>query len=415
MNKVETIKLDNGLTIYLYEDKRRHSTFFDFVTLFGGMDKDFILNKNEYHMHDGIAHILEHYICECSDAGNFLDELGKRQMNTNASTSCDMTSYYFDAVEDITYGINTILKGIYNVKFTSDKLDKLKNPIIQEIRGKMDNKFYHSNIMTINNLFNNMDFRTIGGTVEEVQNTTIEEVKACYNAFYQPSNQMIFIAGNFDKKEVLDTINDFYNNLELRDNSFEKIKITEEISIKKDRDTLYFNTPMNYDEISFKIDCSNKSPEEILDLSFYLSTFFNQYFGNVSPLYKDLVDNKTISSHINVFHNFYDDILVISIGSYNNDTDYFINHVLDKINKLDSFNEEVFELDKNSCTVRLILRDDSLMGTIMPFIENVVSIKYPYLDEVSDMDRLSYNDFIKVISEFDFSNYTITSIKNKEN
>ena len=128
-----------------------------------------------------------------------------------------------------------------------------------------------------------------------------------------------------------------------------------------------------------------------------------------------MVDNKVISSHINVFHNFYNDILVISIGAYNNDTDYFINHVLDKINNLDSFNEEIFELDKNSCTVRLILRDDSLIGTIMPFIENVVSIKYPYLDEVKDMDRLKYNEFIQIISDFDFSNYTITSIKNKEN
>lgn len=415
MNKVETIKLDNGLTIYLYEDKRRHFTFFDFVTLFGGMDKDFVLNNHEYHMHDGIAHILEHYICECSDAGNFLDELGKRQMNTNASTSSDMTSYYFDAAEDIIYGIKTILNGIYNVKFIKEKLEKLKNPIIQEIRGKMDNKFYHSNIMTINNLFNNMKFRTVGGTVDEVKNTTIEEVKSCYDAFYQPSNQIIFIAGNFDRKEVLNTINDFYNNLKLKNNSFEKIKINEDVSINKNNDTLYFNTPMNYDEISFKIDCSNKSPEEILDLCFYLSTFFNQYFGNVSPLYKDLVDNKVISSHINVFHNFYNDILVISIGAYNNDTDYFINHVLDKINNLDSFNEEIFELDKNSCTVRLILRDDSLIGTIMPFIENVVSIKYPYLDDVKDMDRLKYNEFIKIISDFDFSNYTITSIKNKEN
>ena len=42
MSNIETIKLDNGLTIYLYSDKRRHSTLFQHVTLFGGKTKDFI-------------------------------------------------------------------------------------------------------------------------------------------------------------------------------------------------------------------------------------------------------------------------------------------------------------------------------------------------------------------------------------
>ena len=28
MNKIETLTLPNGLTIYLYEDKRKHTTIF---------------------------------------------------------------------------------------------------------------------------------------------------------------------------------------------------------------------------------------------------------------------------------------------------------------------------------------------------------------------------------------------------
>ena len=72
MNKLDVEKLDNGLTIYLYKDDRRHSTLFQFVTLFGGFNKDFIYNNNEYHIQDGVAHILEHYIVECNNNGNFL-------------------------------------------------------------------------------------------------------------------------------------------------------------------------------------------------------------------------------------------------------------------------------------------------------------------------------------------------------
>ena len=67
MSKIDTIKLDNGLTIYLYEDKRRHSTFFDLVTLFGGLDKDFILNGKEYHcihINSALECVLFHHACD---------------------------------------------------------------------------------------------------------------------------------------------------------------------------------------------------------------------------------------------------------------------------------------------------------------------------------------------------------------
>ena len=64
MNNIDTVKLDNGLTIYFYVDKRRHSTFFQHITLFGGKTKDFIYDGDEYHLQDGIAHILEHYVVD---------------------------------------------------------------------------------------------------------------------------------------------------------------------------------------------------------------------------------------------------------------------------------------------------------------------------------------------------------------
>lgn len=79
MSNFDTITLDNGLKIYLYCDTRKHSIFFDFITFCGGMSKDFITNGNEVHLPDGLAHILEHYIVECNDDGNFLKFLGENK------------------------------------------------------------------------------------------------------------------------------------------------------------------------------------------------------------------------------------------------------------------------------------------------------------------------------------------------
>ena len=77
-------------------------------------------------------------------------------------------------------------------------------------------------------------------------------------------------------------------------------------------------------------------------------------------------------------------------------------------------NLEGNHLDKNTSIIDYILRDDSVMSTIMPFIDNVVSLKYPYMDDIKDLEHLKFDDFKKAIKQIDFSNYSITIIKDKE-
>ncbi len=413
MNKLETLDLDNGLKIYLYNDSRRHSTFFQLTTLFGGITKEFIVDGVKYHFQDGVAHILEHYVVECNKVGNFLKELGKKQMNTNASTHYNMTNFYFETVENVNFGIKTLLSGIYNVDFKEEKLEKLKNPIYQEIRGRKDNKFYHSNIMTLNSLFNDIKFRNIGGTIEEVEATTIQDIKVCYDAFYQPSNQFIVVAGNFSRDEVIKEIKDFYDNLNIEKRNVELITNSEKLEVYKKEDILYFPTPLDYAEISFKIDVGNLSPKERLDLDFYLGCFYNHFFGITSSLHKEFIDKKIITTGIGCNDNRIDNYLIISIGAYTHDVSYFKEKVIEIIKNMDCFDEEKFELDKKSAILRIILRDENVMKMVMPFIDNVVNFDYPYLDNVKDLSELDFDDYVQCIKNLDFSNYTTTIIREK--
>ena len=54
------------------------------------------------------------------------------------------------------------------------------------------------------------------------------------------------------------------------------------------------------------------------------------------------------------------------------------------------------------------------MSMIMPFVNNVVQFDYPYLDEVKDIENLSFSEYVKMIRAIDFSHYTIVTIKEKE-
>ena len=47
---IETVSIKNGPMLYLYEDSKRHSVFFEIVTKFGGITKDFISDGKEYHL-----------------------------------------------------------------------------------------------------------------------------------------------------------------------------------------------------------------------------------------------------------------------------------------------------------------------------------------------------------------------------
>lgn len=414
MNKFEQVILDNGLVVYFYVDKRRHSTFFQHITKFGGLTKDFICDGKEYHLQDGIAHILEHYIVEENKYGNFLKLLGEKQMVTNASTHYDMTRFYFDTVENVDYGITTLLNGIYAPLFSEERLEKMKGPIYQEIRGKSDNKFYSATLKTYEALFHKYKFRSIGGTLDDVKNTTLDELRLCYETFYQPSNQFIVVGGNFDKDHVLELIKDFYNKLELKKHDFEILKLEEEKYAVSDYSELEFPTGQEFLEVTYKINLDKYSIEEQLKLDFYFTYFFKMFFSLASPLYNKLVKNKIITNGIGCNLTKLNNYLLISIGSYSDDIKQLEKEIKSTMKKLEDFDEEKFDLDKKQTIIDIVLREDNIGSMVMPFVNNIVIYDYHYPDTKEQIMGYTYEDFIKTMKDVDFSNSTVTVIKNKE-
>lgn len=414
MTKIKNITLDNGLKIYFYNDKKRHTTFFQHITLFGGRTKHFTVDGVQYNIQDGVAHILEHYVVEENSCGNFLKLLGEKQMVTNASTYYDMTKFYFEAIEDLEYGITTLLNGIYSPVFNEERLEKIKKPILQEVRGKSESKFYHSNQETFKNIFKNIDVRSIGGSLEDISKTTLDDVITCYEAFYQPSNQFIVVAGNFDEDKVFNIINDFYKKLDFKKKEVKVIDDNEVDEVNNKYGVVEFPTSEDYLEVNFKINLKKFTIKERLKLDFYISYFLNMFYGPTSKLYNSLVKDKIITTSIQCNDFTFDNYLILSIGSYSSDTKKLEEMIVDTAKNLDNFNEELFELDKKDSILKMILRSENLYNTIIPFVDNIVYFNYPHPDEVSDLNEFNFKDFVEMIKSLDFSNYTVTSIKNKK-
>ena len=106
--------------------------------------------------------------------------------------------------------------------------------------------------------------------------------------------------------------------------------------------------------------------------------------------------------------------IIINVSAYTYDVKLFKKSILDKIKSLDDFREDLFDLEKKNAIITLILREDSIISTIIPFLDNLVNYNYPYLDTISDIEKLKYNDYVETVKNMDFSNYTVTTIIDKE-
>lgn len=413
MKNLERVKLDNGLEIYLYNDPRKHSTFVNLVTKLGSQTKDFLVDGKEYHLEDGIAHLLEHYVVEASETGNYVELLGKEHMITNANTDLNRTSYFFATSVNLLKGLKIFLNCCYSTKFTQEKLDEVKKAIYEEIRAENDGKFFHFHTKKWDGLFHNITYRSGLGTLEYIKSVDINTLKDVHNAFYQPKNQLLIIAGNFNKRNILKEIKSFYKNLEIKTHNTQIIKVKEPEEVKKKTGTVKVNTAQDYGNVCFKINISKLNDLERYKLDFYLHYFLRLKFGITSSLYKELVEKKIITYSLDYSDITINDYLLVSIGCYSNYPKKLTDAILKEINNNISIEKEEFELLNIHTRTRISMRPEHITLMADTLLDNILEFNYCNFDTVEMIDKFSFEEYNSLIAKLNFSNYTVTYMKNK--
>ncbi len=412
MLKIEEVVLDNGLKIYLYQDQRKYNVYVNFVTKFGGLNHDYRFHNKNYNIPDGMAHLLEHFICEYSAEGNIVSDFGLKHMDANATTSMYKTEFYFMSINNIEYGLEKLIKAINSPVFTEENLTKVKAPIYQELKMHEDRTFYNFNHEVYNSLFKEIPFRDIGGFKEEVNKITLEDLKRCYEAFYTPTNQYLFIGGNFKKNKVLKTIKKAYKNINFKKNNVKVIYSKEKNEVKKKRSNIVGNVTKDYVEIAYKVNLNKFKKEELLKLDFYLNIFLKIKLGIISPLYNKLVKEKVITTGIDSSLSLIDNYGILSIGNYSDHPNKLVKEINKELTNK-KVAEEDFNLFKKELIARIAIRPEKLSSVIDPFVDNIVVFDYPYLDSIEYVKKFNYQEFNKLINKLDFSNYSIVTMKKK--
>ena len=408
MNKAKFITLDNGLTILIYTDNSKSTNHVELYTFFGGNNGEYVdYNGNTRSIKPGTSHLLEHYICENTVEGNLLDNLRKYNiLSCNGGTNNENTSYFFNTVTNFYECLETFLRVIYNISFTKEKLDKTKMAVYSEIRDDKNNEKNKIIEKKINGLFT-INRKTLGSS-GSVKSITIKEIKDVYDNIYIPCNQFLVLSGNFDYDKTLSLVKNIYKEISFKnDKKLSKVSDVKDVIKKR---TIYKSDYIDEVILTFKIDVSSLSCFDKYKLDWYLSFFLDINFSKYSKINEYINDyTDDISAYLYYFNGYF----VIDVIAFTKKVNDFEKLVLSSIKNRDSSEREVFELVKKDAITRISVRKDSISSYVAPTEENYIRFGYLDDDDIDVIDKFNYSEYDKIISNIDFTNYSVFYRKKK--
>lgn len=211
----EKFTLDNGLEVIFHVDKSDPVTAVALTFHVG--------SAREKEGRTGFAHLFEHLLfLESENLGKGgLDKLNAKVggSGANGSTNRDRTNYYQtvpnDALEKMIWAEADKL-GYFINTVTESVLSKEKEVVKNEKRQSNDNQPYgHASYVTGKNLYptsHPYNWQVIG-SLEDLQNATLDDVKEFYRQWYVPNNATLVIAGDFDPKQAKAWVEKYFSEI----------------------------------------------------------------------------------------------------------------------------------------------------------------------------------------------------------
>lgn len=292
----ETYTLDNGLQVIFHVDRSDPVVAVALTSHVG--------SAREIEGRTGFAHLFEHLLfLESENLGKGgLDKMSARigGSGANGSTSRDRTNYFQtvpkDALEKMIWAEADKL-GFFINTVTEPVLAKEKQVVKNEKRQRVDNAPYGHNFFVIHkNLYpkgHPYSWEVIG-SLEDLQNATLQDVKDFYNRWYVPNNVTLTIAGDFDIDQAKEWVDKYFGEIERGADipKMEKQPVTlsetkklyyEDNFARVPQLTLTWPGVYNYHPDSYALEV--------------LATYLTQ--GKRAPLYQVLVDEKKLTDRVN--------------------------------------------------------------------------------------------------------------------
>ena len=197
--------LSSGLTVLCWPVEGYTIAHAVFATDFGSVDRAFSLNGEKRQVPAGVAHFLEHKMFENENGEDAFNLYAKTGASANAFTSFDKTCYVFTASDHLEESLDILLSFVSHPYFTKATVRKEQGIIGQEIKMYDDNPDWRLLFSLLGQMYHTSPVKEdIAGSVESISHITPEILYACTDAFYNPHNMVLSVAGNITPEQVLE-------------------------------------------------------------------------------------------------------------------------------------------------------------------------------------------------------------------
>ena len=383
--------LENGLTVMIIPKKNIQKKYVIFGTLFGSIDNHFIDPKTnqEVIIPDGVAHFLEHKMFEQKSGKNSLDTLSELGVDANAYTTNDHTAYLFEATENFYQALDELMDYVQNPYFTDENVEKEKGIIGQEIKMYEDHPGWQVYLNAMKCMYKENPVRNdIAGSIESISKIDKEVLYTCYNTFYNPSNMLLVVCGDFEPEKILEEIK---NRLIPKENQAEIKRIYPEkdnkIMQKEKTVKMEVNTPLFM--IGFKD--NQEEIDNIVKKHIAIEIILKILLGQSSELYKKLYEQGSLIAPPDLDYEFSKEYAHILISGQSKNPKEVVIKLLEKIQELktNGIEEEQFNRIKKKIYGNYVTEYNS----------------------VSEISKMFLADYFKGINSFDYlENYNLITI-----
>lgn len=402
-------QLKSGPLLVYSQDESKNQTYMEIIINYGGELKRFKVDGEEYTIKEGLAHLLEHVMCEDNIYGNMLNNMKEEYFEFNASTSRLQTTYYINVVYDFYKHLEELIKLVNIKSFTKENLDNIKKPILEEIKRGLDHPHRKLHEAIRQNIRTHKAFKNCLGTVEDVKNMDYELISKVHDVFYQPSNQIIYISGNFNLNKTIKLIENIYKEINKEKIEYEVLDKKETLDVNKKEEHIIDKEFDELINISYKIDISKLSSKEKVKLTFYLSHFLKYNFSDESEAFKIIQKEKLSIYSIDTGYSFINkDILQVDFTLVGTNLKRF-KEIIENVIKNIPYDEEYFKLWKNEVIMQIISRESNPNSAGFALLDNIIAFEYYEKDTIEDIDKFSIEDYLELIKRLEFNNYIVVT------
>jgi zinc protease len=352
--------LDNGLHVILHKDNTTPIVAVSVLYHVG--------SKNEDPNRTGFAHFFEHLLFEGSDnikRGEFDKYITNSGGTNNANTSNDRT-YYHEILpsNQLEMGLWLESERMMHAKIETAGVETQREVVKEEKRQRMDNQPYGSILTEIlKRAYTVHPYRwpTIG-SLEHLNQATLDEFVNFYKTFYVPENATLSIAGDIDIESAKQLIAKYFKDIPKGGKPISRPKIVEPQQKAEIRDVVLDNIQLPAVVEAYHMPAQGTDDSYALDM---LSTLLSG--GQSSRLYKALVDEQKKAYTVQSFPFSSEDpglylvFALANVGVNIDDLEKAMDAEVDKV-KTELISEKEFQKIRNQVESQIVQQNSSMVG-----------------------------------------------------